>query len=283
MILHPTTGEHGTTGARLGAGRRGAARRRASAPVALGAAATLILLAGCDNLSYRRLDFDNTESVRVTTIRVLPGAGDVVVRATGTGSEVRIKRVVRYQGAQPEAKYEIKGTELVLDTECGSRCSVSYEVTAPEGVAVLGESGSGDVELSRVGTVEMRLGSGNVHLAGVSGAARVETGSGDIDVSEASGPVTLRASSGDITARRLQGEVDAEAQSGNVTVDIEKAVSARAHASSGDVDLVVPADRYRVRARAGSGDVNVAVADDPAATLVLDVSTGSGDITVAQR
>ncbi|MEK8109682.1 hypothetical protein NKG94_44915 [Micromonospora sp. M12] len=85
----------------------------------------------------RRLDYDNTEAVRVTTIRVQGGSGDVVVRGTGPASEVRIKRVVRYQGGEPDsARYEIKGTELVLDTDCGSRCSISYEVAVPEGVAV---------------------------------------------------------------------------------------------------------------------------------------------------
>ncbi|MEU4680701.1 DUF4097 family beta strand repeat-containing protein [Micromonospora sp. NPDC023737] len=276
------TRRRGRTGGHVGGAAR-ASRRRAVAPVAVGAAATLILLTGCDNLSYRRLDFDNTEAARITTVRVLPGSGDVIVRATGTASEVRIKRVVRYQGAEPKAKYEIKGGELVLDTDCGSRCSVSYEVTAPEGVAVRGESRSGDVELTRVGAVELQVRSGDVHLTGTTGPVRLEASSGDIEVSEASGPLTLRVSSGDISARRLQGEVDAEARSGNVTLELEKAASVRAHASSGEVNLVVPPGPYQVRASASSGDENVTVTDDPTAKLVLDVSTRSGDVNLSQR
>ncbi|MCM0674691.1 DUF4097 domain-containing protein [Micromonospora phytophila] len=250
---------------------------------ALAATATLIVLAGCDNLSFRRLDYDNTEAVKITTIRVLPGAGDVVVRATGTPNEVRIKRVVRYQDGQPDAKYEIKGTELVLDTECGDRCSVSYEVTAPAGVGVQGETGSGDVELGKVGPVELRLGSGNIRVVGASGPVRAETGSGNIEVDDVAAPVTLRASSGDITARRLGGEVDAEASSGNVTVELTKPASARAHASSGNVQLVVPAGRYRVRSSTGAGDTKLGIADDPTASLVIDVAADSGDLTVTQR
>ncbi|MGS2617601.1 DUF4097 family beta strand repeat-containing protein [Micromonospora sp. LZ34] len=250
---------------------------------ALAATAALIVLAGCDNLSFRRLDFDNTEAARITTIRVLPGSGDVVIRASGPAGEVRIKRVVRYQGGQPDARYEIKGSELVLDADCGSRCSVSYEITAPEGVAVQGETGSGDVDLSRVGPVEFQLGSGNIRVTGASGAVRAETGSGNIDVDDVAAPTTLRASSGDISARRLGGEVDAETSSGNVTLELSTAASARAHASSGDVTLLVPAGPYRVRSSAGSGDVHVAVPDDPTARLVIDVGTGSGNIRVAQR
>ncbi|MDT0532019.1 DUF4097 family beta strand repeat-containing protein [Micromonospora sp. DSM 115977] len=268
---------------------------------ALAAAATLIVSAGCDNLSFRRLDYDNTEAVRINSIRVLPGAGDVTVRAIGAQDEVRIKRVVRYQGGQPDTTYEVKGGELVLDTDCGSRCSISYEVTAPDGVSVKGETGSGDVDLSRVGPVEMRLGSGNIRVTASSGPVRAETGSGNIQVAGAGGPVraqtgsgnvevdevaaavTLRTSSGDITGHRLGGGVDAETGSGDIAVDLTTPASARVHASSGSVDLVVPTGRYRVRSNTDGGDAELGVTDDPSATLVLDLSTGSGDITVTQR
>ncbi|WP_030491792.1 DUF4097 family beta strand repeat-containing protein [Micromonospora chokoriensis] len=258
--------------------------RRVGAPVALGLATTLIVLAGCDNLSFRRLDYDNTEAVRITTVRVSGGSGDVVLRGTGPASEVRIKRVVRYQGGEPDnVRYEIKGSELVLDTDCGNRCSISYEVTVPEGVTVQGDTGSGDVELSRVGPVQLQVGSGDVRISGASGALAVETRSGNIEVSEATAGVRLRASSGDITARRLSGTVDAEASSGNVNVELDQPASARVHASSGDVTLLVPEGSYRVRSNADSGDKTVTVADNPTATLVLDGSASSGNVTISER
>lgn len=251
--------------------------------VAAAAAASLIFLCGCDALSFRRLDYDNTETVKITRITVQPGSGDVVVRATGTASQVRIKRVVRYQGGQPDTRYRINGDELALSTSCGPRCSVSWEVSAPEGVAVRGENGSGNVELSGVGAVEFKLGSGDISVSGARGDIRAETGSGNIDVVDAAGAVRLRASSGDITAQRLAAGVDAETSSGNVTVELTQPASARVHASSGDVELTVPDGRYRVQGRSGSGDRDVGVIDDPAASLVLDVSTGSGNVTIIQR
>jgi hypothetical protein len=250
---------------------------------ALSAATALILLAGCDNLSFRRLDFDTTEAVRITSIKVRPGAGDVVVRATGQPNEVRIKRVVRYQGGEPETTYEIVGSELVLDTECGDGCTVSYEVTTPPGVSVRGETGSGDVDLNKVGEVQFELGSGDVRIAGATGPVRAETGSGSIEVDDVATPVTLRASSGDITARRLRGAVDAEASSGNVTVELTAVASVRAHASSGDVELTVPAGSYQVRSAAEAGRAELGVPHTAGATSVLDVATGSGDIAVIQR
>ncbi|WP_422736438.1 DUF4097 family beta strand repeat-containing protein [Micromonospora sp. WMMD729] len=268
MALHQTTA---------------ARRRRAAAPVALGLSTALILLAGCDNLSFRRLDYDDTEPVKITTIRVDGGSGDVIIRGGGPAGEARIKRVVRYQGGEPKARYEIRDSELVLDTDCGDRCSVSYEVTVPDGVSVQGDSGSGDVELTKVGAVKLRLGSGDVRVTEAAGALDVETGSGNIDLSEAGSTVRLRAGSGDISARRVTGATDAEAGSGNVTIEMEAPNSARAHASSGDVTLLVPAGSYRVRSSTGSGDARITVADDPAASLLLDGSASSGNVTISQR
>ncbi|MBY8875178.1 DUF4097 domain-containing protein [Micromonospora sp. PLK6-60] len=250
---------------------------------AAGVAALLIVLAGCDTLPSRRLDFDTTESARVDRVAVRPGSGDVVLRGTGRAGEVRVKRTVRYQGDQPAETWRIDGTELVLDADCGRRCSVSYEVTVPKGVEVRGETGSGDVEFSDTGPVEFRLGSGDVQVRGAGGAVRVETGSGNIEVTDVAGPVRLRASSGNITGSRLAGAVDAEASSGNVTLDVTASVPTRAHAASGDVQVVVPAGRYRVRSSTGSGDADLGIADDPGASVLLDVSAGSGNVTLTAR
>ncbi|MFF5218453.1 DUF4097 domain-containing protein [Micromonospora sp. NPDC000442] len=279
-VSRPTVADRHTALRRTIA-RRGSTARRTG--MAIAATAALIVLVGCDNLSSRRLDFDTTESARITAIQVLPGAGDVVVRADGGADEVRVKRVVRYQGGQPDATYEIKGAELVLDTSCGPRCSVSYEVTVGEGVSVRGETGSGNVNLSRVGQVDLKVGSGDVRVAAATGAVRVETGSGDIEVHDVTASVVMRASSGDATGSRLGGRVDAETKSGNITLELDKPASARAHASSGNVDLTVPEGAYQVRSKVGSGQIELGVAHDPSATSVLDLRTGSGDITVTSR
>ncbi|WP_239095780.1 DUF4097 family beta strand repeat-containing protein [Micromonospora lutea] len=279
-VPRPTAADR-PTAKRHNAAPRGSTARRTG--MAIAATAALIVLVGCDNLSYRQLDFDTTESARITAIQVLPGSGDVVVRADGGVDGVRVKRVLRYQNNQPDVTYEIKGTELVLDTSCGARCSLSYEVTVSEGVSVRGETGSGDVDLSRVGQVDLKVGSGDVRIAAATDTVRVETGSGDIRVYDVTGPVVVRASSGDVTGSRLGGEVDAETKSGSISLELDKPTSARAHASSGDVNVTVPQGPYQVRSKAGSGRLDLGVTHDPSATSVLDLRTGSGDISVIAR
>ncbi|MFC0099127.1 DUF4097 domain-containing protein [Micromonospora marina] len=257
---------------------------RARGVLAAATATALIVLAGCDTLSFRRLDFDQTERTKITKITVDDdGAGDVVVRANGPADQVRVKRVVRYQGDEPNSRYEITGDELVLPTDCGQRCSISWEVTAPPGVVVRGGTGSGNVDLSDVGAVEFTLSSGDLTIRGVTGEVRASTTSGNIRVVEAAGPVRLRARSGDIEARRLESAIDVETTSGDIVVELDEPAPARVHATSGDVDLAVPAGRYRVRATATSGDTDVRVTDDPAASVQLEASATSGNVTVSTR
>jgi DUF4097 and DUF4098 domain-containing protein YvlB len=257
-------------------------RRRIA--VVAASALTLVALGGCGQLSEKRLDYSRTENVKIDKITVRPGSGDVTVRS-GDASNVQIKRIVRYRGGEPrDANYRIDGTELVIDTDCGGQCSVSYDVTAPKGVSVRGENGSGDVELSEVSTVDIKIGSGRITVRGATGPVRAETGSGDISINDARQAVSAHTGSGGVTGRGLGGgEVKVETGSGDIQLSLDTAGPVRANASSGSVELVVPAGRYRVRATAESGDKQVGVADDPTGTALLDVQTGSGDIKISQR
>ncbi|MFC7545371.1 DUF4097 domain-containing protein [Plantactinospora sp. GCM10030261] len=245
------------------------------------AALALIALAGCAQLSEKRLEFSRTEQSRVDTVVIEPGAGDVVIR-TGQVTEVAIKRVVRYHGeAPPGTTYRVDGPTLVLDTDCGRRCVVSYDVTLPTGVPVRGENGSGDMELSRMREVDVKLGSGDLTITDVAGPVRGEVGSGSITVTGGEGEVRLTAGSGDISGRGLgAGAVHAETGSGDINLDLDTASSVTANADSGSVELAVATGRYQVAVSTGSGSRTVQVADDPTASLRLDVRTGSGDVTI---
>ncbi len=172
----------------------------------------------------------------------------------------------------------------MVETDCGRQCSVSYDILVPAAVSVRGENRSGDVELTDVADVDLTAGSGRIIVRRASGAVRVRTGSGDITATEIAGTVSAHTGSGDITGRGLgAGEVQAKTGSGDVSLDLDTATSVRAQTGSGSVELFVPSDRYRVRVNTGSGAQHIGVTDDPSAALLLDLRTGSGDVTVRQR
>jgi DUF4097 and DUF4098 domain-containing protein YvlB len=142
------------------------------------------------------------------------------------------------------------------------------------------------VVLAGRGTVlaQRRLGSGSINGSGASEPVQAETGSGDITVTDVEGAVSTRTGSGSVTGRGLGGgEIKVETGSGDISLELDTAAAVSAHASSGAVDPSVPAGRYRVRSTSGSGPEDVSVTDDPTASLLLDVRTGSGDITISQR
>ncbi|GIG92762.1 DUF4097 family beta strand repeat-containing protein [Plantactinospora endophytica] len=257
---------------------------RSNASVAVTGAlalAALVTLAGCDGFAEQRLTYDRTEDVKITEIEVVPGAGDVVVR-TGAVQNVRIERVVQYRGSEPnDATYRIEGTKLILDTDCGRHCGVSYDVLAPTGVALRGTNGSGDVNLTALTEVDIKVGSGDISVTDASGSVRAETGSGDITLTRLPGTVSAQAGSGSIEGRSLgTGKVTARTGSGDISLTLAAAGPVQASASSGSIDLTVPAGGYQVRAQADSGSTDVKVPNDPAAKNVLDIETGSGNITV---
>lgn len=232
----------------------------------------------------------------VRTVVLDTGSGDVTI---GAGARTGVTtRVDAWAWIRPDPAYRRDGDTLVL-TGCGYGCSVDYELVVPRGVAVEGETGSGDVTVAGVATVDVELGSGNVAVRAVGGAVAVDTGSGEISVHDVVGPVAvdtgsggiqlsgvsrssrLHSSSGSVSGEMLHGPVDASTNSGDVVLNLDGPQDVRAETSSGDVELTVPAGRYRVEHNGDHHDIGVI--DDPSARHSLDLTTSSGDITVDPR
>ena len=252
------------------------------APVVVAAAALLLTGCGEGDVTQRQLNLDSVEPVAVSSIVLQAGAGKVVVR-TGDVQQTEIRRTVRYRGDEPDAGYRIHGTELVLETGCGPFCSISYEITAPRNVAVRGRNDTGDVELTQVGPVDLRVGSGAVRIDGAAGQVTAETGSGALTVQQVEGSVALRTGSGAVTGRELAGDVDAETGSGAIGLTLRTVSSVNARTGSGAVRLEVPAGDYQIRVETNSGRRQIDVPDVPAAAHTLQVRTAGGDVTIGRR
>lgn len=266
-----------------GGGVGGIGGLRWSVTAAVAGLAAAAALGGCDEIQQARLDFSTTERVKITEIRISGGDGGVVVRP-GAAGEVRIDRVVRYRGAEPGKTYRIEGSVLHVETDCGERCGVSYDIHAPAGVAVRGDNGSGDLVLTGVSAVDVKVGSGTVTVTDATGDVKVVTSSGDVRVVNVAGNLTADVSSGSVVARGITGATtQVTTSSGDINLSLDKPGGVRAEASSGDIDLTVPTGTYQIDASADSGTVDVRVPNDPAGRHQLRLHADSGDVTVAAR
>lgn len=242
------------------------------------------LAAGCD-LRFNYLNDGFTKPDRITEVQLeRGGSGDVEVRGDDTVTGVEVRRTVRYRGGTaPAETARVEGARLTLNLDCGSNCSVSYQVRLPKGASVTGATSSGDVALSGVGTVDVEVSSGDIELKDANGAAKLSASSGTIVVRGLDGDLTAKTSSGDIDASGLAAAtIRAEATSGDVTLEAAGGTIA-VETGSGDIELRVPDNACRVTADAGSGRVTVRVTESTTGTCRVDAHAGSGDVSVDPR
>jgi hypothetical protein len=96
-----------------------------------------------------RLTFTDTEKSKVTEIAIQGGSGDVTVN-TAAVTETTVTRVVQHRHPTPVRATGWTGRCLRIDTVLRPPdCTVSYDITAPAGVAVTGGLTSGDIRLHR--------------------------------------------------------------------------------------------------------------------------------------
>jgi hypothetical protein len=224
----------------------------------------------------------------VAAVSVLTeGHGDVVVEA-GTGPDVTVDSTARGAFYAPHLNTSVEADTIRVSGGCDNdwfdRCHAEITVRVPPGTSVDIRAGSGDVDVSGVsGDVRLVTASGDVTASDLGGTADLRTSSGDVDVHDLSGDAVLRSGSGDVAADGLTSDT-ARARTGSGDVDLLFSAAPRhvdAETGSGDVSLLVPRSaRYAVDAETSSGDRVIGVPTSSRASHVLRARTGSGDVTV---
>ena len=215
-----------------------------TALVALVVGAVLTVLSSC-GIRIMKYEFEDDHVVaeRFTSVRALTGSGDVSIRYQQGLTETKIHRKVEHgRDNKPTAvSHRVEGTTLVLDT-CGNDCEINYQIVVPSAdVSVVGDIGSGDVNLDGLASVDFKTGSGRVNVRDISGDVKVKTGSGDFMATRVGGAVTgdlgsgrieldaikgkalLHTSSGDIAGTALENQVVADTGSGRVDLRLTAA------------------------------------------------------------
>ncbi|MCU1681691.1 MAG: hypothetical protein JWQ81_2430 [Amycolatopsis sp.] len=214
-------------------------------------------------------------------VRIDQDSGNVRVRV-GNVETATIHETFHYTFSRPGDSFRLDGDQLVLG-DCGSNCSVDYDVVVPNGTAVTGKTASGDIDLEGVASADVAASSGAVRVLNVAGPVNVQASSGDINLQSIGKDVTARANSGDIEATSLGAKVNLGADSGSVKLHLDGADAAnnvQIKAHSGDVDVTVPSATYRIEGNSDSGDRNISVPQDTSSPRLLQLDTDSGDVTV---
>jgi hypothetical protein len=224
--------------------------------------------------------------------RLVVDAGSGELSITGRGGEgggvdVELRR--RWSWRAPRLDARVEGGTLHLDSGCRGvwlgGCDVRFRIQAPAGIPVLLRTGSGNVTAAgmRAG-VELRSGSGDVRGTALAGPVLARTSSGDVQLTDVTGEVTVDGGSGDVSLEAVAGRrIQVGTSSGNASLHARapapELVTVRS--GSGNVDLVVPGEAWRVETSTGSGNVDVRdLVQDPDAPRRIQAISRSGDVTI---
>lgn len=223
-------------------------------------------LAACDAPS--RVETLGLEDA-ISRVVVKSGAGKIDLGPSEDGS---VQVQVTLTGKGTDFAYKVEDGELTLKKRCGflnmGVCEVDFTILAPPNVAaeLISDSGSVGV-LDWEGPLDVSTSSGAIALDNVSGNLVAETGSGAIEALQIGAlHVALLGGSGEIELDQVEKDFE------EIVVDN----------GSGDVLVYLPAaGTYDLTTDTGSGLVSTTnVTTSSNSGHVVDVRTGSGDITI---
>lgn len=243
-------------------------------------------------------------ALRVTnlagSVRIVPGDGDVILRASVKASDDALAAAVRLEQQRDgdttsvtvllpegidEVRYEdelfrrldvrleYEGRRIRVRSNDGTAVRVDLELQVPAATALELRQGVGDVSSGGVNAdLNLSLNYGRLRAADGRGALVAVTRAGDIDVRSQRGQLDVRTGSGDVDVENMLGTTRARTGSGDVTL---RGVDGDMQVETGSGDLELTDIIGSLRARTGSGDVDIG---GLGAGPTLDIATGSGDV-----
>jgi DUF4097 and DUF4098 domain-containing protein YvlB len=218
-----------------------------------------------------------------TTVEVRPSdpgkQADVTAaeqtRVEYTGGRLLIKTPKNWKRYTPRGGGE--SVDVQIELPAGSHLRGDTGVTALRCQGRLGEcrykTGVGDIQLERVGAVQLRTGAGDIDVGKADGDAELSTGSGSVRIDRIDGAAVVKNSNGDTWIGQVSGNLRVNAANGRISVDRARDTVA-AKSANGDVRLGEVA-HGAVLAQTGMGKVEIGISDGVAAWLDLHTLFGN--------
>ncbi len=262
---------------------------RLGAPLLSLLAMIAAVAAGCMGPSVTG-SFDRTLNMNgPVELELQNGSGDVRIH-TGQAGQVRIRGDYSVWGFETEnARREADDlrehppveqfgntVQVGLTGWKFRQARIDYTIYVPDETQARVKVGSGRIEIAGItGPAEIESGSGSVEAREIKQDVRAQTGSGEITLEDIGGPSDVRAGSGSLSLVRIGGDVVAQSGSGRISVDHPSA-GVNAHTGSGSIDI--SAASGDLRAATGSGTVRVT--GNPAADRYWEIESGSGGVSL---
>lgn len=214
--------------------------------------------------------------------------GQVVIDVSGSGAA---HVVVEQSGDTVSILEERRGRSVTIRAAIPAGTNLEVAVASLNIVSrvdlgrVVARTASGDIDLGRAATAELKTASGDVKVDSCTGRCDIISASGDVRIHLVSGDLSVSTASGDVGVERAEGRVEAKTASGDIRISRCFGNSVEATSMSGDVDLGLP-EGTRVEAEIDSlsGDVVLpsrrAPNGESERNLKLRAKTVSGDVTV---
>jgi DUF4097 and DUF4098 domain-containing protein YvlB len=209
------------------------------------------------------------------TIDLSTISGDIIVTGWNR-NEARIRAF----SERGRLRFSMSSSRIRIEAESrrGRMGETRYELSVPQGVRLILESTSGDIQARDVnGPADIQTTSGDISLRGASGHIEISTTSGDIEASGLRGDIELSAVSGEFEIQDIEGTVRVETVSSDIVLRNVRVREATAETVSGEIifDGTVARDgRYDFRSH--SGTVTVRVPANVSARF--EVETYSGEL-----
>jgi Putative adhesin len=164
---------------------------------------------------------------------------------------------------------KIGSVDVTVELPAGSRIDADTGAGALRGTGQLGQGrvkiGAGNVELDRVGPLDLRTGAGAITVEHVAGRADISTGSGRLRVSQIDGSAVIKNSNGETWVGDITGDLRVDAGNGAIAVGH---AAADVTASSGNGEIRVDdLTRGSASLKTGFGEINFGIHAGTAAKL----------------
>jgi hypothetical protein len=197
------------------------------------------------------------------TLRVEGKAGLRQVQVTGTARSssqqflTRIKLIAERRGDVVFIKADIPDDERSYNDDNHS-ASLDLVIQVPQGINADVSDGSGDTEITNVGSLDASDGSGSFSVIGAAGSVRITDGSGDLTIENVGGDVKVNDGSGDINVRNVTGSftVENDGSGGIYATDVRGSVIVQ-NDGSGSIEVNKVGKDFRVESK-GSGSIEYA-------------------------